>query len=197
MNIVKSDTYSHHVRSPEFTMPFSLFQKKFEEIAEKETRSIILFSDPDLPDDQYGLIESYCDEPDCDCRRVFFNVFALRRKEIVAVIAYGWESKKFYAEWLGDNDPEIIKELQGPILNTASRQSKLAPALLEKVKYILNDKNYVERLKRHYKMFKETIENEGLSKTVKVEPKEQIGRNAPCPCGSGKKYKKCCMKGTA
>ncbi|MEZ5032591.1 MAG: DUF1186 domain-containing protein [Saprospiraceae bacterium] len=26
---------------------------------------------------------------------------------------------------------------------------------------------------------------------VKAEPK--IGRNAPCPCGSGKKYKKCCL----
>jgi predicted transcriptional regulator len=25
----------------------------------------------------------------------------------------------------------------------------------------------------------------------KIEP--DIGRNAPCPCGSGKKYKKCCM----
>ena len=23
---------------------------------------------------------------------------------------------------------------------------------------------------------------------------EKIGRNEPCPCGSGKKYKKCCMK---
>lgn len=21
-----------------------------------------------------------------------------------------------------------------------------------------------------------------------------VGRNAPCPCGSGKKYKKCCLK---
>ena len=31
-----------------------------------------------------------------------------------------------------------------------------------------------------------------------LEPKEpyrappKVGRNAPCPCGSGKKYKKCC-----
>jgi uncharacterized protein YecA (UPF0149 family) len=25
---------------------------------------------------------------------------------------------------------------------------------------------------------------------VKKQPK--IGRNEPCPCGSGKKYKKCC-----
>jgi preprotein translocase subunit SecA len=23
---------------------------------------------------------------------------------------------------------------------------------------------------------------------------EKVGRNAPCPCGSGKKYKKCCGK---
>lgn len=23
----------------------------------------------------------------------------------------------------------------------------------------------------------------------------KIGRNDPCPCGSGKKYKACCMKG--
>jgi tetratricopeptide (TPR) repeat protein len=24
---------------------------------------------------------------------------------------------------------------------------------------------------------------------------EKIGRNAPCPCGSGKKYKRCCLPG--
>jgi preprotein translocase subunit SecA len=23
---------------------------------------------------------------------------------------------------------------------------------------------------------------------------KKIGRNAPCPCGSGLEYKKCCMK---
>ncbi len=28
--------------------------------------------------------------------------------------------------------------------------------------------------------------------SLKTEPK--VGRNDPCPCGSGKKYKKCCMK---
>jgi len=31
-------------------------------------------------------------------------------------------------------------------------------------------------------------------KPAEVKPsKEKIGRNEPCPCGSGKKYKKCCM----
>ena len=27
-----------------------------------------------------------------------------------------------------------------------------------------------------------------------VVSKQKIGRNEPCPCGSGKKYKKCCGK---
>lgn len=30
-----------------------------------------------------------------------------------------------------------------------------------------------------------------VEQVIRVEPK--IGRNEPCPCGSGKKYKKCCM----
>jgi preprotein translocase subunit SecA len=36
------------------------------------------------------------------------------------------------------------------------------------------------------------------SGAVKVEPirnrGERVGRNEPCPCGSGKKYKNCCMR---
>ena len=28
-----------------------------------------------------------------------------------------------------------------------------------------------------------------------VRPGSKIGRNDPCPCGSGRKYKKCCMGG--
>ena len=42
-----------------------------------------------------------------------------------------------------------------------------------------------EELKRMYKEQKE-------STTIRREKK--IGRNDPCPCGSGKKYKKCCGK---
>ena len=26
-----------------------------------------------------------------------------------------------------------------------------------------------------------------------VTPRNKIGRNQPCPCGSNKKYKKCCL----
>jgi uncharacterized protein YecA (UPF0149 family) len=47
---------------------------------------------------------------------------------------------------------------------------------------------------------KEDVEAEEklIKETPKVEPiqaAQEPGRNDPCPCGSGKKYKKCCGKG--
>ena len=36
-----------------------------------------------------------------------------------------------------------------------------------------------------------TIHDRKRETTVKVEKK--VGRNDPCSCGSGKKYKKCCL----
>jgi preprotein translocase subunit SecA len=35
------------------------------------------------------------------------------------------------------------------------------------------------------------------SRTVRKTADQKVGRNDPCPCGSGKKYKKCCGAGTA
>jgi len=39
-------------------------------------------------------------------------------------------------------------------------------------------------------------ENAPIIKAVEFTKKQstkKIGRNDPCPCGSGKKYKKCCL----
>ncbi len=39
------------------------------------------------------------------------------------------------------------------------------------------------------------VRRDGAVKTEPVRKAEKIGRNDPCPCGSGKKYKKCCGSG--
>ena len=31
------------------------------------------------------------------------------------------------------------------------------------------------------------------SNVIDINTKKKVGRNNPCPCGSGKKYKKCCI----
>ena len=33
-----------------------------------------------------------------------------------------------------------------------------------------------------------------VSKSKPVKRDKKVGRNDPCPCGSGKKYKQCCGK---
>jgi hypothetical protein len=103
------------------------------DLAERETRTVTTLDSARLPGGSYTLIEMYCDEPDCDCRRVFFSVASANTSRIETVIAYGWESPEFYARWMGDDDPKTIRGLQGPILNPGSPHSALAPALLDLV----------------------------------------------------------------
>jgi hypothetical protein len=78
----------------------------------------------------------------------------------MAYIAYGWESKEFNASWFGGNDPDTIRDLQGPVLNFGSPQSKYAQAFLVLIEGVLSDSQYVARLKRHYRIFKNTV-NQG------------------------------------
>ena len=122
------------------------------------------------------MIEMYCDEPGCDCRRVFFSVLSSQTTQVEAVIAYGWENIHFYTQWMGDDDPQTARALKGPILNPGSPQAAFAPALLDIVKnVILQDEQYVARLKTHYTLFRETI---GSKRKVQ-QPRRQKKNRRP------------------
>ena len=144
-------------------MPYVAFHSRFPEIAERETRSVTLLcrSDAGLPAGDYGFLEMFCDEPQCDCRRVFFYVISSRRRDVEAVIAYGWESREFYARWMRDDDPSTIAALKGPSLNLCSPQSKIAPAILDLFRnLLLRDQAYMDRVKNHYRMFRTKIDQD-------------------------------------
>ncbi|MCZ7397838.1 MAG: hypothetical protein O8C59_04955 [Candidatus Methanoperedens sp.] len=122
----------------------------------------------------------------CDCRRVFINVVSVDSpSEILATITYGWETPKFYKKWMIMASPELLEMMTHPHLEIGHRQSKYANDFLDMFKAVIKDESYVERLARHYFLFKEVVnrENPGV-KGIK------IGRNESCPYGSGKKYKK-------
>ncbi|MGD0660409.1 MAG: hypothetical protein ABSD38_20295 [Syntrophorhabdales bacterium] len=145
-------------------MAYVMFYQYFPEIAERETRGIKISdkSGTNLPAGDYGFLEMFCDEPGCDCRRVLLSVVSDRTRDIEAVITYGWENRQFYVDWLKDDDPDAIKELQGPALNTSSPQSRLAPALLGLAQEMLfQDEGYIDRIKRHYHMFRDNIDKSG------------------------------------
>ncbi|WP_293910844.1 hypothetical protein [Deinococcus sp.] len=141
-------------------MSYEQFYSRFPELAIAETRVITIFPDSvvPLPPGEYGLMEAYCTEPGCDCRRVFLNVVAPGKSEVQAVISYGWERRAFYVRWFGRDDPDVIRELKGPALALGQPQSALAPQILDTVKQVvLTDQAYVQRLKRHYQMFRASL----------------------------------------
>ena len=54
----------------------------------------------------------------------------------------------------------------------------------------LRDRNYV--LERLSDLHEESGQTEDNITPFVAERRKKIGRNDPCPCGSGKKYKRCC-----
>jgi len=139
---------------------YALFDQFFPDMARRETRSIVVFDgqNTNLPDAVYTFHEMFCIEQGCDCRRVFFYVVSSLKKDVVAVIAYGWESASFYRDWFKEGESFDISELKGPSLNIGSPQSEFAPEILELVKNkLLCDHDYIERIKSHYRIFKEKI----------------------------------------
>ena len=141
-------------------MEYIPFYTRFPELAVRETRYMTGMNSASLPDDEYSLIEMYCNRADCDCRRVMFSIYASNNPDkLLAVVNYGWESDQFYADWYGEHNLKAIRAMQGPNLNIGSPQSPLAPALLKLIKKVLKDEVYLTRIKEHYQMFKAATNN--------------------------------------
>ena len=85
-----------------------------------------------------------------------------------------------------------------PVVEYRTVASELYEGLLESikrdtVKYVLSAMPRIE-IKRE--QVAKPIDTGGDG-TLKAQPKRnsgKVGRNDPCPCGSGKKYKHCCGK---
>lgn len=140
--------------------PMTPFMKRFPKLAASETRSVTITDRDDLPNGEYGFIEFYCNEPQCDCRRVL--VVVLRPEtgwKFWAAINYGWESVEFYQKWAGAPTSDRYG-WTGPFLDPTSEQTAYAPALLNLFKFILQSPGYAQRLKKHYQLFRAAVEEE-------------------------------------
>jgi len=186
-----------------YLIPFIMVEP---ELAERETRSIMILERQNgIPPGNYGLLELYCPDPACDCRRVMLDVAEERHPtRVLAAISYGFDR----------DDPEA-----GPFLDPLNEQSRYASALLKLVsEVVLSDRRYLARLERHYDIVKKAAANpkhpayQELQEAIGSEPEAlletvrssdigdnprsisapPVGRNDLCPCGSGKKYKQCC-----
>ena len=158
-------------------------------------RSVKIIKEDELPKGEFGLNELYCNDVNCDCRRVIISVFD--ENNIYATINYGWESQDFYRKW----STNIDEDMKGPSLELFGPQSEYANAFLRLFKeFVTHDLGYVKRLESHYIEFKRALKkmpewhaSDEEATRIPITNGIHIGRNEPCPCGSGKKYKKCCL----
>lgn len=140
------------------------FYERFRELALEEMRSATIRGRQDLPDGEYGFLELYCGDPHCDCRRVIIDVVTpTTGSKILATINYGWESLEFYEKWM--HNKELAHNCCGAKLDMLNPQTKYSSVLLELFKSVLQDQAYVERLKRHYALFKSDLRGKRKSAT--------------------------------
>lgn len=94
-------------------------------------------------------------------------------------------------------DEEIISELNllAPGIFSQAKTPEMKKMIIQVYKKMLEDGIDVRNEKEVEKWIEKNqhiiFGNKPKIETYKRE-KPKIGRNDPCPCGSGKKYKKCC-----
>ena len=136
-------------------MSMVMFTVLYPDLGAAETRCIIVQSGGrwrrrrEEEEEEFALIELYCAEPGCDCRRVMFNVISKRLDRHVATISHGFEAP---------GEKSAVPEQT--YLDPLNRQSDLSEDLLDIfTRRVLVDPEYCRRLERHYAMFKEVVNN--------------------------------------
>ena len=174
------------------------FHLLFPDEAANECRTVTPLNRADLPSRTFLFMEAYCAETRCDCRRVMLNVIDAESHDHVATINYAFDPPK-----PSFDDPGQM------FLDPLNPQTELSPAFLElTADMVASDRAYHDRLVRHYTMWKSIVDDPSHPDQQKLravrgdggfsspEPVRRsgtkIGPNVPCPCGSGRKYKKCC-----
>lgn len=133
-----------------------IFANRFPDLAERETRCVIIPKGNPLPPGHYYIAESFCNDKECDCKRAFINV--IFEDEPIATIGFGWEDISFYEKWA--DDKSMANDLKGPILELAGIRTKYSENALKLFKEVMVDDHiFIERLKSHYKMFKDALTN--------------------------------------
>jgi hypothetical protein len=122
------------------------FHSIFPELAQREVRCVHVGTPPDgVPDmglraDEYVYVEYYCEDLDCDCRRVFLQVIAKKQpgKVFASISSYGWENERFYRRKMPWNPDEAIGTVRRE-LDPMNEQSEFAGDFLDLFKTVVLD----------------------------------------------------------
>ncbi len=156
------------------------------ELAQREVRCLHLGVAPGvppgsgLPAGEYAFVEFYCEDLNCDCRRVFLQVIARHRADLVlACINCGWEDETFYRQSLPWN-PEAPRQVVQGSLDPMNPQSGHSEELLELFQTQVLGESYRLHLRRHYQLFRDELRRRASSASPESAGANELP-NRPCP----------------
>ena len=118
-------------------------------------RTLTIAHHAELPDGTYEMVETYCTDPGCDCRKTMILVHHDRRH--VSTINFGWETPEFYTRWYGAPlDARTRAEMQGPSIDLNSPDLVPPGAMLAFFSALL-DARYLEHLRAQYTRFRAAL----------------------------------------
>jgi uncharacterized protein YchJ len=126
---------------------------------------------------EYFVVDTYCMNPDCECNNVYLqfikNHEQMNAEQADFTITFSLRTKKY-----------TLTDIHGIL------EKEAAEIVKEEVE---NSTDIVMLLKQRYLNMKQAGREVLRADKATVEGKvqEKPKRNAPCSCGSGKKYKKC------
>jgi len=108
-----------------------------------------------------------------------------------------WKKPECVSEKEFEGEKEVFKESYSTIKAKSSEipqeiRDELAQGFLEAEKEMDESESSDDSLEELMEDFE--VPADIASKPTTVEKEEEPGRNDPCPCGSGKKYKHCCWR---
>ncbi len=135
----------------------------------------------DFQDKKYLIDDQYCLSSICSCKQTALTFIEFEGTKVVErpsdyAIFYNYSKKQWESDVFSNEKTPGNKD----IIDAMKKQIPDIDSTL---------KSRHKTLRRVYANFTENQENEIQTYFNK---KSKVGRNEPCPCGSGKKYKKCC-----
>jgi preprotein translocase subunit SecA len=97
----------------------------------------------------------------------------------------------------GQKDPKLEYKREGFRLFTEMMNNIYAETVRNLFAVQVVDEESIERMEAKEQRKEAQVQQSTTNKDVEKVPikrtEKKVGRNDPCPCGSGKKFKKCCM----
>jgi uncharacterized protein YecA (UPF0149 family) len=116
-----------------------------------------------------------------------FVTFIIQNYSISRKVADEIAEECVYATKIGEAPKDILQYLQSRL---EFDRIDTIQACMEKVVHLIN--NTREWFLKGYTPVELSAQEKKALQPLKIVKNKTIGRNEPCPCGSKKKYKKCC-----